>query len=336
MPGRSDPIIGAVLLWTGLLSIDSMAPKKADGGEFGLGSDSDDEAPAKPVKAKASKAKENKKPADDNAKAAKEKKKTKTEVLAAFAKPKAKPAVKEVKEKAPAKAKGGFGLGKEKPPSKPPSKAPSVKLSKAEKKEAAAEAKKAEVVQSLEQHGYTAVVRAYDSTTVAQIIDRYVKGGLKVLEISSSCPGVYSFVRQIRKNVPDVLVGVGTCLTVTQCKNAVTAGAQFVVSPVFNEEVVREAVRLKTPMMPGCATAAEMKRANSLGCPMLKLFKESTMPVVITSIGRAAEPCSCDVKLEDLGGSKKGSFFGGSKAGSVTSKASSKSSRMSSIMSNEE
>ena len=71
-----------------------------------------------------------------------------------------------------------------------------------------------------------------------------------------------------------MLVGVGTCLTVGQCKAAVAAGAQFVVSPVLDEAVVKEAKRLKTPMVPGCSTPSELNRAHQLGCPIQKLFPE--------------------------------------------------------------
>lgn len=176
-----------------------------------------------------------------------------------------------------------------------------------------------DIVESIEKHGYTAVVRAYDTTTVGRIIDQYIKGGLKVLEIATSCPQWAAFVKALRKKAPEVIVGVGTCLTVVQIKTAVSAGAQFVVSPVFNEEVVKEALRLKTPMMPGCATAAEMQRAQSLGCPMQKLFKETSMPVVLSSVGRA--DCSC----ADEGGKAKKKKIK-KKSGSYSSSSSNRSS----------
>jgi len=61
---------------------------------------------------------------------------------------------------------------------------------------------------------------------------------------------------------------------VGQCKAAVAAGAQFVVSPVLDEKVVKEAARSKTTMVPGCSTPSEMHRAHQLGCPIQKLFPE--------------------------------------------------------------
>ena len=172
------------------------------------------------------------------------------------------------------------------------------KKAKEMKKQERAEA----VVQSIEQHGYTAVVRAYESTTVAKIIDQYVKGGLKVIEVTTSCPGYAKAIKELRTKKPDVLVGVGQCLTVLQCKTAISAGAQFVVSPVFDEAVVKEAIKRNTPMMPGCATPGEMKRAQQIApklCSIQKLFPETKLPVVLQSVGKSGAVCDCADKTSD-------------------------------------
>lgn len=129
------------------------------------------------------------------------------------------------------------------------------------------------VAQAIERHGYAAVVRAFEGQQVRPVIEAYLAGGLKVIEITTSCPGWAKYITEYRRR-KDLLVGVGTCLTVAQCKEAVAAGAQFVVSPVFDEAVVKEATRLKAPMVPGCSTPSEMNRAHQMGCPFQKLFPE--------------------------------------------------------------
>ena len=171
------------------------------------------------------------------------------------------------------------------------------KMAKPKEAKVTKEAKAVAVLDAIEAHGYTAVIREYEETTVKKVIDSYVRAGLKVLEIATSCPQWAKAVKALRAKSPEVVVGVGTCLTVEHCQAAVKAGAQFVVSPIFDEAVVKEAVRLKTPMMPGCATPAEMKRATALGCPIQKLFKDTTLRVTLSTVGKN-ENCNCDEAVE--------------------------------------
>ena len=178
------------------------------------------------------------------------------------------------------------------------------------------EAKAVAVLDAIEAHGYTAVIREYEETTVKKVIDSYVRAGLKVLEIATSCPQWAKAVKALRAKSPEVVVGVGTCLTVEHCQAAVKAGAQFVVSPIFDEAVVKEAVRLKTPMMPGCATPAEMKRATALGCPIQKLFKDTTLRVTLSTVGKN-EICNCDEAVEGEGGDEGGGESAGGQVAQI-------------------
>lgn len=161
-----------------------------------------------------------------------------------------------------------------------------------ERKKARKEEKAAAVCKTIEEAGFTAVVRAYQPSVVRKMINMYIKGGLKVIEVSTSCPQYAKTIKELRTNRPEVTVGVGHCQTVAQCKSAVAAGAQFVVADKFDESVVKAAAKLHTPIMPGCATPSEMKRAHELGCTMQKLFAECAMPVILQSVGRSAPPCT--------------------------------------------
>ena len=147
---------------------------------------------------------------------------------------------------------------------------------------------KASVMEAIETNGNLAVVRAYTLTTVRKTIDTYVKAGLKVIAVSTSCPGWVEAVRRLRKTRPEVIVGVGGCSTPLRCKTAVASGAQFIVSPTFNEALIKEAARLKTPILPKCGTPAEMQRAHALGCPMVSIFAECALPVTLQRSTRRA------------------------------------------------
>ena len=74
------------------------------------------------------------------------------------------------------------------------------------------------------------------------------------------------------ENCPDMLVGAGTVITLDQCKKAVECGAKFIVSPGFDEEVVRWCVERSVPITPGCVTPSEIMAAMKLGLTVVKFF----------------------------------------------------------------
>ena len=134
-------------------------------------------------------------------------------------------------------------------------------------------------MEKLKLYGYVAILRTQKAESVAPAVDAYLAGGLRVIEITTTCPEWLSWIQKLcaRRDggEPDLMVGAGTVLTVEQARAAVAAGAQFLVSPVLDEEVVAEAIQnLKTVMIPGCNTPSEMWRAYKLGCQAQKLYPE--------------------------------------------------------------
>jgi 2-dehydro-3-deoxyphosphogluconate aldolase/(4S)-4-hydroxy-2-oxoglutarate aldolase len=97
-------------------------------------------------------------------------------------------------------------------------------------------------------------------------------GGLDIIEIPLRTAAAGQCIRNIKKAFPDMLVGAGTLLTVDQVKRAHAAGAEFGVAPGLNETVVKAALDLGMPFVPGVATASEVERALALGCKLQKLF----------------------------------------------------------------
>src|SRR5437870_4197877 len=97
-------------------------------------------------------------------------------------------------------------------------------------------------------------------------------GGLDVIEITLRTPAALDCIREIRRAVPEMLVGAGTILRVEQVEAAVKAGAQFGVSPGLNDAIVLAAQRAGLPFIPGVMTPSEVERALSLGCRLLKFF----------------------------------------------------------------
>ena len=97
-------------------------------------------------------------------------------------------------------------------------------------------------------------------------------GGVDVMEITFRTQAAADAIKAVSGQVPDMLVGAGTVITLAQCKRAVEMGARFIVSPGFDEEVVRWCVEKDIPVVPGCVTPTEIMSAMKLGLNVLKFF----------------------------------------------------------------
>lgn len=97
-------------------------------------------------------------------------------------------------------------------------------------------------------------------------------GGLDVMEVTFRNAHAAECVRRIRAEVPEMTVGAGTLLSPAQVDAARAAGAQFGVSPGFNPRVVRHAVELGFPFVPGVVTPGEMEQSLEAGCDWVKFF----------------------------------------------------------------
>ena len=98
------------------------------------------------------------------------------------------------------------------------------------------------------------------------------KGGVDVMEITLRTKAGLESIRQVAKNCPDVLVGAGTVITLAQCKEAIAAGAKFIVSPGFDCEVVEHCIAENISVTPGCVTPTEITAALKLGVKVVKFF----------------------------------------------------------------
>jgi 2-dehydro-3-deoxyphosphogluconate aldolase/(4S)-4-hydroxy-2-oxoglutarate aldolase len=97
-------------------------------------------------------------------------------------------------------------------------------------------------------------------------------GGVDVAEITLRTEAGLAAIEAARKGVPDVIVGAGTVITPVQCRKAIEAGAQFVVSPGLDKNIVECAYKMGVPVFPGCATPTEIMVALDAGLTVVKFF----------------------------------------------------------------
>ena len=117
----------------------------------------------------------------------------------------------------------------------------------------------------------SAIIRAENQKVAEQAMQAAVDGGFRVVEFTLTTPGALNLIAQFREN-NDLIVGAGTVMSSALAQEAVGAGAQFLVSPVCNINVIQEAVKLDVVSIPGTFTATEMETAHRAGADFVKLF----------------------------------------------------------------
>jgi len=109
------------------------------------------------------------------------------------------------------------------------------------------------------------------------LADALAAGGMPIAEVTFRTAAAAEAIRHISSNRPDVLVGAGTVLTTEQAKQALDAGAQFMVSPGLNPRVVDYCQSRDVPIFPGVCTPTEIEQARSLGLRVVKFFPAEVM-----------------------------------------------------------
>ena len=131
------------------------------------------------------------------------------------------------------------------------------------------------VMDSMKQSIVVPVVVIENAKDAVPTAKALLAGGINVMEITLRTAAALDSIRSVAKECPDMVVGVGTVLNVDQAKEAVEAGAKFIVSPGFDEETVKWCIENKINITPGCVTPTEIMAARKLGLRILKFFPAS-------------------------------------------------------------
>lgn len=117
----------------------------------------------------------------------------------------------------------------------------------------------------------SAILRTNNQQKAALAMEAAIRGGFRIIEFTLSIPGAYELVQDFARR-DDLIVGTGTVMTAGEARLSVEAGAQFIVSPVMDEAVIRAAGELGVASMPGTHTPTEMLLAQRAGAQLCKLF----------------------------------------------------------------
>lgn len=123
----------------------------------------------------------------------------------------------------------------------------------------------------IKREGIVAVIRAKDHDEAKGYINACINGGIRALELTYSIPKVVDLINELR-NDENIILGVGSVLNGKMAKDAIMAGAKYVVSPGYNEEVNTVCKEMDTLYLPGCMTVTEIMHALEKGNNMVKVF----------------------------------------------------------------
>jgi 2-dehydro-3-deoxyphosphogluconate aldolase/(4S)-4-hydroxy-2-oxoglutarate aldolase len=129
-----------------------------------------------------------------------------------------------------------------------------------------------EVIERMGEVGLVPVIAIKDAEDAVPLAKALSAGDLPIAEITFRTEAAEESIKRIAAEVPQVMVGAGTVLTVDQAKRAVAAGAKFIVAPGFNEKVVDYCLQNNVPVTPGVNTASEIEKALEKGLVVLKFF----------------------------------------------------------------
>lgn len=129
-----------------------------------------------------------------------------------------------------------------------------------------------EILEKISLAGIVPVVKMDEIDKAVPLAKALCKGGITVAEITFRTEQAKEAIMRIRQEVPEMLVGAGTVLNLPQVDAAVSAGAQFIVSPGFNSTVVGYCVNHDIVIAPGCSCPSDVERAIGYGLEAVKFF----------------------------------------------------------------
>lgn len=134
------------------------------------------------------------------------------------------------------------------------------------------------VIEQLTAAPIVPILRKVPYEKSAAIVNALIEGGVTSIEVTMESDRAEEIIAEtVHAHGNRVLVGAGTVLNVDDCRRAIEAGAQFIVTPALDEEVVTYAVEQGVPIIPGVFTPSEMMRAINLGAEAIKLFPASVV-----------------------------------------------------------
>jgi len=146
--------------------------------------------------------------------------------------------------------------------------------------------------QALAQLPLIAILRGLTPEEAPAIGQALVDSGFALIEVPLNSPRPLDSIAALAAQHPGHLMGAGTVLSAAQVRDVQAAGGRIIISPHFDPDVVREAVRLGLACVPGVATPSEAFAALNAGAHALKLFPAELITPTVLKAMRAVLPAA--------------------------------------------
>lgn len=127
------------------------------------------------------------------------------------------------------------------------------------------------ILSELKANGIVAGVRGKSHEEARGYMEACLRGGIKSLELTYTIPDVCELIKEYSSHT-EALIGVGSVLNAKMASDAIEAGAKYVVSPGYSDEVNKVCKEMNVLYLPGCMTVSEIMKAMDAGNKMIKLF----------------------------------------------------------------
>lgn len=132
---------------------------------------------------------------------------------------------------------------------------------------------KAQQLQHVLDRGIVAILRAKSGELLADVAEALYESGIDVIEVTFTVPGILDILNQVQKRLGNkILLGAGSVLDTETARLAMLAGAEYIVSPTVNVEVIKMCQRYGKLVMPGAFTPTEVLTAWEAGADIVKVF----------------------------------------------------------------
>jgi len=158
------------------------------------------------------------------------------------------------------------------------------------------------LITHLQRTGVVAVLVIDNPEDAVPAAKALLAGGVECMELTLRTPAAMESLRRIRAEVPEMVAGVGTILTLHQVKEVAEAGAAFGVAPGMNPRVVEAAKSAGLPFAPGICTPSDIERALECGCRVLKFFPSEPLGGMTYLKSIAAPYAHLTLRFIPLGG----------------------------------
>lgn len=131
------------------------------------------------------------------------------------------------------------------------------------------------ILEILKENYIFAVIRGESIEDAIEISKAAIAGGIKNIEITFSTPNATEAIKKLieyYKEDASVIIGAGTVMSLADAKEALNAGASYLVSPHFSLQIAEYSLENEVNYFPGCGTVTEIVNAMNAGCKLIKIF----------------------------------------------------------------